>query len=175
MSFFQKDSLTEDKKPGIALCVCVCVHICVAGVCVCVCVCKQWSDLLLSQIKNRTPFWYWTLFWSLFNGPKRVGWWELAIVRCSSRSQVRGIAGGPKCKDLDLDSSGQPVGFPVSSFPNLSVLLTRTGGLGNSAFPVSPPAPARRWERRPPWGGEASSRPRHFISVHFKAPSPRRI
>lgn len=82
-------------------------------------------------------------------------------MRCSSRSRVRGIAAGPKCKDLDLDSSGQPVGFPVSSFPNLSVLLTRTGGLGNSAFPVSPPAPARRWERRPPWGGEASSRPRH--------------
>ena len=51
MSFFQKDSLTEDKKPGIALCVCVCVHICVAGVCVCVCVN---SDLIFCWVRSRT-------------------------------------------------------------------------------------------------------------------------
>lgn len=94
-------------------------------------------------------------------------------MRCSSRSRV--IAGGPKCKDLDLDSSGQPMRFPVSSFPNLSVLLTRTGGLGNSRVSRQFPGPRTSVGEEATLGQGGVLQAQTFISVHFKAPSPRRI
>lgn len=157
MSSFQKGLLTEDKKPGIALRVCVCVCTVI------------WSSAESDQEQN--PFLVLNSMLEPLQRPQ-MG----RVVRVSHHETLLAIQGNRWRSQVKRPGSGLlRAANEVSSFQNLSVLLTRTGGLGNSRVSRQFPGPRTSAGAEATLGQGGVLQAQTFISVHFKAPSPRRI